>query len=167
MLNFKTIFIRFDLPLINPTLASIDAQAFTVKWDEHKYTNGPVIPKTSTVTLAYLDEQVKDTIILNCAESFNNTIGPVTVVYDQTIGTLRATRSVKGFTQSFNATGLTLYDNPHHEEHIRTSLYASIIPEPVETVLYKDPTTGQEDVVQTVGVTNRTMIPTLVGTIKP
>lgn len=70
-----------------------------------------------------------DTILLTMhpQRRFNNVEGPLTVQYDQTVGSLRGRGGpVEGFTETFTPTDLEPKPNPHVAENIEISAEANV-----------------------------------------
>jgi hypothetical protein len=71
--------------------------------------------------------QDKILITMHPQGRFNNVVGPLTVQYDQTVGSLRGRGGlVEGFTETFTPTDLEPKPNPHVAENIEVSAEASV-----------------------------------------
>lgn len=65
-------------------------------------------------------------LVMHPQSRFNNVVGPLTVQYDQTVGSLRGRGGpVEGFTETFTPTDLEPKPNPHVAENIEVSAEAS------------------------------------------
>ena len=76
-----------------------------------------------------INYRLADTILLTMHPQgrFNNVVGPLTVQYDQTVGSLRGRGGpVAGFTETFTPTDLEPKPNPHVAENIEVSAEASV-----------------------------------------
>lgn len=93
---------------------------FIVKDSENQPVEG------AKVSIKY---RLADTILLTMhpQRRFNNVEGPLTVQYDQTVGSLRGRGGpVEGFIETFTPTDLEPKPNPHAAENIEVSAEASV-----------------------------------------
>lgn len=71
------------------------------------------------------DDQIR--LVMHPQSRFNNVEGPLTVQYDQTVGSLRGRGGpVEGFTETFTPTDLEPKPNPHVAENIEVSAEANV-----------------------------------------
>lgn len=87
--------------------------------------------KTPTLLTVWLEEpeapadQIR--LVMHPQGRFNNVVGPLTVQYDQTVGSLRGRGGpVEGFIETFTPTDLEPKPNPHAAENIEVSAEANI-----------------------------------------
>ena len=99
-----------------------DGEEFKIEWQEPKHIGGPLVAKTGLFKRIARHPSDPDNMLLletHDQQRFNNAEGPVSVVYDWSLGVLAGTGgAVESFSEEFLPKDLEPMPNPYAEEHI-------------------------------------------------
>jgi len=128
----KIIAIKFNLPIVGDVSGNVSA--FTITGEEYLYTdgpnyNGPLQDKSYEISSVVLHPTETNTIqlIIKDTTPFNSVVGILTVVYDQSKGTLTGTSGiVENFEEIFTPNELNEQSNPGIREYVNAIITGTI-----------------------------------------
>jgi len=127
---------ELELLFVDVSLQSGNENAFTITGQEYEWVDGPsnngeIVNKTYPVSLVQTHPSEPNSIQMDVS-SIRNSIGALTVTYDQALGNLSGIGgAVENFTESFNPidlqVGLTDYSGFGMHDHIEASVTGDVL----------------------------------------